>query len=86
MIIPWQQLDSQLLYALLEDIVTRDGTDYGTTEVGTETKVKQLLKQLQTAKATLVWDSVSETGNIINCNDLQNPDILNSLENFDEYE
>lgn len=66
--IPWQQLDPPVLYALLEEFVTRDGTDYGFDEVGTETKIQQLKQQLKQGNAVLVWDSETESSNIININ------------------
>ncbi len=68
MIIPWQQLEPQVLYAFIEEIVTRDGTDYGLNEMATDTKIQQLLKQLKLGSSDLVWDSETETGNIISRN------------------
>ncbi len=68
MIIPWQQLEPQVLYAFIEEIVTRDGTDYGFNEMATDTKIQQLLKQLKLGSSDLVWDSETETGNIISRN------------------
>ncbi len=90
MIIPWQQLNQQTLYALLAEIVTRDGTDYGNEEIHTETKVSQLLQRLQSNDAELVWDNHTETGNIISRYDLNHhlntPEMQKQLEKTNEFE
>ena len=41
MIIPISTLQNELLDSLLEEIVTRDGTDYGVVELTTEQKVER---------------------------------------------
>ena len=38
MIIPYDQLSEEALNALIEDFVTRDGTDYGETELTVQEK------------------------------------------------
>ena len=65
MIIPWQRLESQVLNTLLEEVATRDGTDYGVEEMSTAEKVEELRMQLRTGRVLLVWDEESETGNIV---------------------
>lgn len=62
--IPWQQLQPETLRALIEEFVTRDGTDYGSREADLETKVKQVRRLLEQGKAKIVFDPESETCDI----------------------
>jgi uncharacterized protein len=62
--IPYEQLEKEVLYELLKEIVTRDGTDYGNTEVSTEAKISTALGALTSGKATLYWDADSETASL----------------------
>lgn len=62
--IPYERLEQELLYELLKEIVTRDGTDYGEAEVSTETKVASALRALKNGKASLYWDADSETASL----------------------
>ena len=55
--IPYQQLQPETLRALIEEFVTRSGTDYGAREASLEAKVEQVLRQLETSKAQIVFDA-----------------------------
>jgi uncharacterized protein YheU (UPF0270 family) len=46
MLIPHQQLSTEALQGLIEDFVTRDGTDYGEIEIALPIKVAQIKLQL----------------------------------------
>ena len=65
MIIPEDSLDKELLERLLEEIVTRDGTDYGEIELSTEQKVKNALNGLKTGQTKLFWDADTESASLI---------------------
>ena len=62
--IPHERLEQEVLYELLKEIVTRDGTDYGESEVSTEAKVASALRALKNGKANLYWDADSETASL----------------------
>ena len=47
MIIPYHELSAEALQALLEDFVTRDGTDYGWVEMSMQEKAEHLLVLLK---------------------------------------
>ncbi|MCP4276919.1 MAG: YheU family protein, partial [Gammaproteobacteria bacterium] len=47
MIISHTDIAPDTLYALIEEFVTRDGTDYGDIETSTATKVQQVMNQLE---------------------------------------
>jgi len=61
MIIPHTELDQETLHALLEEIVTRDGTDYGEQELSTEEKIKRAMVLLQNKKLFIVYSELHET-------------------------
>ena len=59
------RLSPEALQGVIDEFVSRDGTDYGMTEVSLETKVQQLKRQLKSGHAVLVYDSETKTCNII---------------------
>lgn len=65
LIIPHDQLSPEALKGVVEEFVTRNGTDYGEIEASLETKVLQVLNQLHAGKAVIVFDQKSETCNIL---------------------
>ena len=67
--IPYDQLSPEALNGVIEEFVTRDGTDYGEFEVPLETKISQVLGQLKSGKAVIVFDQATETCNILNSDD-----------------
>ena len=67
--IPINRLSPETLERVLEEFVTRDGTDYGKTEVFLETKIRQIKYQLEAGSAILVFDNKTETCNIFSADD-----------------
>ena len=67
--IPVNRLSPETLERVLEEFVTRDGTDYGKTEVPLETKIRQNKYQLEAGAAILVFDEKTETCNIFSADD-----------------
>ena len=63
--IPYQMLEKPTLLALLEEFVTRDGTDYGSHEWTTEEKYNQVLKQLEQKLVGIVFDPETQSCNLI---------------------
>ncbi len=59
-VVPHQDLSSEALRGVVEEFVTRDGTDYGDTWVPLEDRVQQVLALLRQREATLLFDR--ETG------------------------
>ena len=62
--IPLPSLNPELLEALLAEIVTRDGTDYGYDECSREDKIDAVRRKLESGEARLVWDAESETASL----------------------
>ncbi|AUJ68535.1 MULTISPECIES: YheU family protein [Pseudoalteromonas] len=65
MLIPYQQLPQETLDNLIEHYVLREGTDYGDTEVSTESKVAQVKAQLKSGEALIVFSELHESVNIV---------------------
>jgi uncharacterized protein len=59
--VPYTRLDPDTLRRVVEDLVTRDGTDYGEVEKTLAQKVAALLAQLERGEAKLVMDMTTET-------------------------
>lgn len=67
--IPYAQLSPEALQGVVEEFVSRDGTDYGEIEASMETKISQVLDQIKTGKAVIVFDQDSETCTILRGSD-----------------
>lgn len=70
MIIPHQQLAPATLQALVEEFVTRDGTDYGHAEVDMAQKAQQVIRQLERGAAVILFDTVTESCTIVRREDV----------------
>ncbi len=70
-LIPCDSLESDTLVNILEDIVTRDGTDYGDYHVTLEQKCQQAIKMIQDKQAFLIFDTESETIKLIDKDQLR---------------
>ncbi|MCG2634957.1 MAG: YheU family protein [Gammaproteobacteria bacterium] len=62
--IPMEVLETASLRALVEAFVTREGTDYGSAEVALATKVDQVIAQISSGRARILWDSELESFDI----------------------
>ena len=63
--VPHAQLAPELLRRLIEEFVTRDGTDYGAVERTLGEKVAVVLQQLEIGEVAIVVDAESETVDIV---------------------
>jgi uncharacterized protein YheU (UPF0270 family) len=64
--IPHQQLSTETLHNLVEEFVTRDGTDYGDSEVSLEQKTSQVIRMLDKGDISIVFDADTESCTIVN--------------------
>jgi len=58
-------LSPEVLRGLVEEFVTRDGTDYGAVERSVEEKIAGVMAQLLSGEARIVFDPDTETANIV---------------------
>jgi uncharacterized protein len=63
-IIPVKRLSSRALRGVIEEFITRSGTDYGEQEIPLETKFRQVKDKLEKGLAVLVFDDEAGTTNI----------------------
>ena len=54
-------LEPDTLRRIIEEYITREGTDYGHQEFSIDSKVAQVKKQLEKGEAHLVYDEQSES-------------------------
>jgi len=67
--IPYDQLSPETLKSVIEEFVTRDGTDYGEVETPIQLRVDQVKKQLKSGQAIILFDESTQTCNIVSNDD-----------------
>ncbi len=68
-IIPVNRLNPQALQGVIEEFISRQGTDYGETEASPGTSFRQVKRKLEKGSAILVYDDATETTNIFSADD-----------------
>jgi uncharacterized protein YheU (UPF0270 family) len=63
--VPPDALSPEALRALVEEFVTRDGTDYGAVEPDLDAKVADVMRQLERGEVRIVFDPDSETTTLV---------------------
>ena len=62
--IPWRALRPETLRAVIEEFVSRDGTDYGQEEISSDSKVEEIYRLLKSKKVEVVFDVEMESCDI----------------------
>jgi len=75
-IIPVNKLSAKALQGVIEEFISRNGTDYGAMESSLETNIRQVKSKLKNGSAVLVFDDETETTNIF----LSDDPILKKLD------
>ena len=65
MIIPYEKLSTEALKGLIEEFVTRPGTDTGYTKNSLEQNIAMVIRQLKRGDAFVVYDVKTQTANIV---------------------
>jgi hypothetical protein len=65
MMIPHTMLTADLLRAVVESFVLREGTDYGENEVSFDVKVAQVMRQIERGEAEIVFDPETESVSVL---------------------
>ncbi len=63
-LIPVNKLSAKALQGVIEEFISRNGTDYGAMEASLETSIRQARAKLESGSAVLVFDDETETTNI----------------------
>lgn len=69
-IVPYEKISKEALQGLLEDFVSRDGTDSGYTKLTLQQRADQVRRQLERGEAVIVFDLQAKTANIVSMKDL----------------
>ena len=67
--IPVDRLSPETLQGVIEEFISRAGTDYGAVEATRETKFRQVKSKLENGLAVLVFDDETETTHIFPAGD-----------------
>lgn len=67
-IVPYTELAADLLHAVVESFVLREGTDYGEREFSLDEKVAHVIGQLKRGDAQIMFDPETETVSIVRAN------------------
>jgi hypothetical protein len=59
--VTYSELPADLLNAVIESFVLREGTDYGEKELSLEEKVERVIRQLKRGEAKIVFDPATES-------------------------
>jgi hypothetical protein len=63
--VPHTELAADLLHAVVESFVLREGTDYGEREISLEDKVTRVLAQLKRGEAEIIFDPNTDSVTIL---------------------
>lgn len=63
--IPLERLREEVLVAIIDDFVLREGTDYGHADIDIDTKRRQVRAQLEAGDAVITFDPDTESCTII---------------------
>jgi uncharacterized protein YheU (UPF0270 family) len=64
-VVPYTELAADLLHAVVESYVLREGTDYGEREFSLPDKVAHVISRLKSGEAHIVFDPESDTVSIV---------------------
>jgi uncharacterized protein len=59
--VPYTELPPDLLQAVIESFVLREGTDYGEKEFSLEDKVARVIAQLKRGEARIIFDPETDS-------------------------
>ncbi|MGK0237957.1 MAG: hypothetical protein ACI92G_001421 [Candidatus Pelagisphaera sp.] len=63
--IPYQKFEPEILRAVIAEYVSREGTDYGDRVYSLDEKIAMVQSQLEDGSARIVFDTESETCNVV---------------------
>lgn len=63
--VPYERLSFDALESIIEDFVSREGTDYGMEEYSFEDKKAQVMIQIRTGKVVILFDPFAEACHLV---------------------
>lgn len=70
LVVPWEQLSADALRGVIEEFITREGTEYGNDELSLEQKIAQVQRQLTSGEVVVLFDATAETVNLVRASEL----------------
>ncbi len=70
-LVPHEKLSAEALQGLIEEVVTRNGTDNGFIQASLAQNVAMVMGQLRRKEVVVVFDENAQTANIISAKDLK---------------
>jgi uncharacterized protein YheU (UPF0270 family) len=64
-VVPHTALAADVLRAVIESFVLREGTDYGVTELSLDQKVVRVVRQLERGEAQILYDPDTQSVDIV---------------------
>jgi hypothetical protein len=64
-------LSEAALRGLAEEFVSRAGTDYGSQEKSFESKIQDLMRQLERGEVRIVYNAATESANLLTARELE---------------
>ncbi len=66
-----EQISTEILDAIIESFIMREGTDYGVHEALMETKLNQVKKQIKNGDVKIIFEQSTETVSLITESDFK---------------
>lgn len=63
--VPYDRLSADALEGIIEDFVSREGTDYGVEEYSFDDKKSQVMAQIRKGKVVVLFDPFAETCHLV---------------------
>jgi len=67
--VPWNKLSEDALLGLIEEFITREGTDYGLRELSLDEKTEQAMSRIKNHSILIIFDESSELCQLIDAKD-----------------
>ena len=64
-VVPPERLSPEALLGVIDEFITREGTDYGHEETDIEAKRAQVRRQLDDGEAVILFDPATESVNVL---------------------
>lgn len=84
--IRYTELSSDTLRGVIESFVNRSGTDYGAVEISLDAKVRDVLRQLEAGEAKIVFDTATQSIDIVVADDALSPSEDEALDEVFDFE
>lgn len=68
--IPWRSLSEDALNGVIEEFVSREGTEYGAEDISLEAKCRQVIRQLEKGDVVITYNDEDLSCSIVPARDI----------------